>query len=875
MADKDQQSQIKLLSAQLSESQAIQSALYKITQVATDTDSLEDFYQALHQIVGELMYAENFFIALYNPVEKVVEFGYFIDSVDQINIDTLSALPVETLWKTGTGFILRYGKMLHADSNRLLELQQQGYFEQLGSQCVDWLGVPLISKGVILGALVIQSYDENIYYQKKDEDILQFVSRQIALVLERKQFEGGLQDINVKLEQGVKLRTAQLEKTNQNLQAQIAERERSEKLQKALYRITELTNKTNKLADFLKLIHGIIAELMYAENLYIALLNSSEDQINFPYYNDVYQYQGLSRKFDPATKSQGLTESVLISGTPLLYSKSASNKTFPGRGREPESWLGVPLKNRQKTFGVLAVQSYQQDHEFSKQEKSLLTFVGRHIATAIMRKKDANDIKEAHQKLKAVNDELELRVADRTRELQATNSILRDNINERINIEKKLEHDALHDTLTGLSNRALFSDRLKHALNRIQRKNEKPFAVLFLDLDRFKVINDSLGHHVGDSLLQEISHRLLNCVRPGDTVSRLGGDEFCILLDGIPNAEFAINISQRILKELGKTITLEKQEIHPTCSIGIRLSTISDENPAQVMRDADAAMYQAKADGKARYCLFDKSMHEIVLNKLKLEQELRYAVDEEQLVLYYQPIVDLKTRKITGVEGLLRWNHPSQGMIPPDEFIPIAEETGLIVDVGAKVLSLACQTLQDWKKIPHLKELSISVNISPKQIARGDLLIYIGELLKSHNIDGNKLNLEITENVLMHSFETAKALILGLKSFGIKIYLDDFGSGYSSLNYLYNFPFDVLKLDKVFVHTIHLREENEAIVRSIKMLSSNLKMLSVAEGIETVEQLKMLMEIGYELGQGYFFSKPKKQSEIETFIKSFEFPLVL
>ena len=862
----------KALTLKLSEAQLIQSALFQITQVATETDSLEEFYSAIHKIVGELMYAENFFIALYKKNEQLVEFVYFVDSVDKINLETLSSLPVDTLWKTGTGYILNYGKMLHADAARLLEMQQQGYFEQLGSRSVDWLGVPLISKKQIVGALVIQSYDDNIYYQRKDEEILQFVSQQIALVLERKQFEKALQEMNANLEKNILARTAQLEKANIELQAEITERTRTEKLQKALYKITELTNTTNKLSEFLHHIHLTIQELMYAENLFIALLNANEDQINFPYYHDSKGEIGLSRAFDRHTKVQGLTERVLISGEPYSYSKKHSLEAFPGRGRVPESWIGVPLKTDNDTFGVLAVQTYQAEHTFSDKEKHLLTYVGQHIATAILRRKDAHDILETHQKLKLINDELEQRVEARTQEIQRTNEKLRMNIKERMLIEKKLAHDALHDTLTGLSNRALFHDRLTHALNRIKRSNQSPFAVLFLDLDRFKLINDSLGHHIGDRLLQEISHRLLNCVRPGDTVSRLGGDEFCILLDEIPDKEFALAVAQRILHELDKIIQLDEQSINTSVSIGIRLSNAHDQSPAQIMRDADAAMYRAKELGKARFCFFDQSMHELVLNRLRLEQDLRFAVETKQLALYYQPIIDLTTQKIIGAEGLVRWNHPEQGLIAPDDFIPIAEETGLIVPIGADVLNMACKILTEWKNKPLLKDISISINISPKQISKGDLIVNIDELLKTHQIEGSKLNLEITETVLMHNFETAKALIFGLKSFGTKIYLDDFGTGYSSLSYLYNFPFDVLKLDRTFVNTINLRTESEAIVRSIKMLCDNLQLKTVAEGIETTSQLRKLMEIGYTYGQGYLFGKPMPQSEFESLITSFKFP---
>ena len=864
-------SQINKLStidAQLSQSQTIQAALYRITEISAETESMEEFYQAIHDTVAELTYAENFFLALYDESKKTVQFVYFVDSVDTVDISSLAELPVNTLRRTATGFVLRTGEILHADGDKLNLMEKQGHIENYGAECIDWLGLPLKYKNKVLGALVVQSYKEEFKYSKEDEELLQFVSRQIALVLKRKQFEQELQDANTLLEDRVQSRTSQLEFINKDLEGEIQERKRAEKLQSVLFKITELTNTSHNLKDFFSKIHNIIDELMYSRNLYVALLDDERKMIEFPYYHDEFEKIGEPRLLK---SNQGLTEQVINSGRSTLYSRSNKRK-FPGRGKIAESWLGVPLKDNKITFGVLVVQSYDKENNYTDREKTLLTFVGRHIATAILRKKDAESIASANKKLKLINDELEKRVHERTRELEATNSVLLTNIEERKNIEKQLEHDALHDNLTTLPNRVLFHDRLSHALARISRDEEQPFAVLFLDLDRFKIINDSLGHHAGDMLLNWVAKRLLECVRPKDTVSRLGGDEFSILLDGISSEKYVIEIAERIQKSLQESIVIDEQEISSTCSIGIRLSSSESDSPEQVMRDADAAMYQAKSEGKARFCLFDESMHERVRDRLQLEHELKRAVENEQLELYFQPIVNLTTAKIVSMEALLRWNHPKLGQVSPSIFIPIAEETGLILEIGAKVLDMACNTLKSWENSNLLANLSLSVNMSPKQIALGEPLELIEGLLEKHQISGQKLKLEITESVLVHSFQSAKTLISGLKIHGVEIYLDDFGTGYSSLNYLHNFPFDVLKLDQTFVQSLHLRKENMAIVKTIKLLASSLNMGTIAEGIETLEQLSTLTALGYHRGQGYLFSKPMPQSRLKDFIRDFKMP---
>jgi diguanylate cyclase (GGDEF)-like protein/PAS domain S-box-containing protein len=429
-------------------------------------------------------------------------------------------------------------------------------------------------------------------------------------------------------------------------------------------------------------------------------------------------------------------------------------------------------------------------------------------------------------------------------------------ITDRKQAERQLLHDAFHDALTGLSNRALFIDRLKLALARHKRLGADHFAVLFLDLDRFKVINDSLGHAIGDQLLVGIARRLETCLRPGDTVARLGGDEFTILLEDVTDAHEVTNIARRIQKELALPFNLGGHEVFTTASIGIAPSTTGYERPDDVLRDADTAMYRAKSLGTSRYEIFDKEMHTRAVNLLHLETDLRRALDRREFTVYYQPIVELETGVVQGFEALLRWRHPAHGFISPAEFIPVAEETGLILPVGRWALEEACRQMREWQsQFPRAAEMYMSVNLSGRQFANPELCEQIREALKTTGLKPESLKLEITESVVMENIEKTIEMLRQLRALGVESSVDDFGTGYSSLSYLHRFPSTTLKIDRSFITRMGGADENGEIVRTIVMLARNLGMQVVAEGIETEAQLAQLRALSCDYGQGYLFSK--------------------
>jgi diguanylate cyclase (GGDEF)-like protein len=418
-------------------------------------------------------------------------------------------------------------------------------------------------------------------------------------------------------------------------------------------------------------------------------------------------------------------------------------------------------------------------------------------------------------------------------------------------------HAAFHDALTGLPNRALLMDHLKLSIERVKGRSGYLFAILFLDLDRFKNINDSLGHIAGDQLLIEIARRLEKCLRPTDTVARLGGDEFAILLDGLEDYGDAIRVAERVQNDLASPFNLGGHEVYTTASIGITLNTIGYDDPENVLRDADTAMYRAKENGKARHEMFDKVMHARAVALLQLENDLRRAIEREEFRVFYQPIVSLETDRIVGFEALIRWRHPEQGYVSPTEFIPVAEETGLIIEIGQWVLGEACGQMREWQRqSPDLRALTLSVNLSGKQFTQPDLIEQIKRILDRTNFDPRSLKLEITESVVMENAETASMMLTQLRALGVQLSIDDFGTGYSSLSYLHRFPVTTLKIDRSFISRMSAGLENSEIVRTILTLAGNLGMEVVAEGVETEEQLAQLKSMRCDYAQGYLFSKP-------------------
>lgn len=463
----------------------------------------------------------------------------------------------------------------------------------------------------------------------------------------------------------------------------------------------------------------------------------------------------------------------------------------------------------------------------------------------------------------------------------STELALRHRILQRERVERQLRHASRHDPLTGLPNRSFFTERLAQAVSRARGGQGNLFALIFLDLDHFKVVNDSVGHHAGDELLVAVARRLEQCLRGGDMVARLGGDEFALLLERVQDGSDAAHVAERIQASLAAPVNVGGYDLFTTASLGIVLSSTAHEQPEHLLRSADMAMYRAKMSGRARFEIFDPAMHAAALIRLQLETDLRRAVDRHEFELHYQPVVELATGTITGVEALIRWRHPERGLMQPDSFIAEAEDTGLIVQIGLWVLDEACRQLSAWDTLlqdgthdsasddqssgdeddagavsPRPGELAVAVNIAGRQLIQPDLPRCVEATLRRYRLSPTRLKLEITESSIIDKPEPVVRMLHKIKDLGVQIYLDDFGTGYSSLSYLHQLPLDALKVDRAFVGQMETSDRAYQLVRTILTLSSNLHLDAIAEGVATVEQLERLRSLECGYAQGYLISEP-------------------
>ncbi len=435
--------------------------------------------------------------------------------------------------------------------------------------------------------------------------------------------------------------------------------------------------------------------------------------------------------------------------------------------------------------------------------------------------------------------------------------------------KEQFKYEAFHDPLTKLPNRKKFIDKMGQWLDQSQKDNKFEFTVLSLDLNRFKTINESLGHSLGDTLILRVAERLQNSVRQKDLVARFGGDEFGILLNNVSKTEDVAACVELIIKNLAEPFKIGSREIFTSVSVGIAVSHAGYEKAGDILRDADIAMYHGKNNDKG-YMVFDPSMHTRAVNLLQVETDLRHAIEREEFVTYFQPIISLRSMRIVGFEALIRWNHPTRGLVPPNEFIPVSEVTNLIVPITLWILRQSCNRLVGWKQQYPEQDLMVSVNLSGKHFAQPDLVKHVKEILQETGMEPANLKLEITESAIMENADTAIFMLKRLRDIGVRLSIDDFGTGYSSLSYLHRFPINTLKIDRSFVGTMEDGSENGEIVRTIIALAKALNLSVIAEGIETAHQLHQLRVLDCEYGQGYLFSPPVAGEKADEFVRNAE-----
>ncbi|MDD5468369.1 MAG: EAL domain-containing protein, partial [Anaerolineales bacterium] len=730
----------------------------------------------------------------------------------------------------------------------------------------------------------------------------------------------------------------------------VTQHRQAEKVQNALYQISQATLTASNLVELYGIVHSIIGELIMARNFYVALYDSTSNIISFPYFVDEYDPPP-----SPAKMGRRLTDYLIRLGQPLLLTPEGfidliQRGEIDSYGAPSLDWLGVPLKTAEnRTIGCMVVQTYDEGARYSENDRELLTIVSTQIALAIERKRSEEALKDQRAFLEQVIDinpnlifamdhdgrfilanqalaslygttvpkligkteadfnpnfaEVEAfrqddrevihklkekfipeeKVTDasgRVRWLQAVKRPLilasdqvhvlgvATDITERKFAEDQLTHNAFHDSLTGLPNRALFMDRLQHAIQRNKRRKDGWFTVLFLDLDRFKTVNDSLGHVLGDQLLIAAARRLQTCLRTSDTIARFGGDEFVILLEDLESREDATQVAERILLEMTEPFTLAGHQMVITTSIGVVFSTQGYKKPEEMLRDADIAMYRAKEQGRRQYVVFNSAMRAYVTANLELESDLRYALDHQELEVHYQPIYSVKSVRMIGFEALVRWRHPKRGLVRPAEFIPFAEETGLIIPIGRWVLQEACRQMHAWHvAFPTQPPLTVSVNLSNKQFSQTDFFTEVRQALDETGLDPHALRLEITESVIMDNPELAIDILNRLQSLGVEVHIDDFGTGYSSLLYLHMLPINAIKIDRSFISGSGMQANGMEIIQTIIKLAHELKVDAIAEGVETQEQFDRLSSLDCEYVQGYLLSHCLESQAVEKLLQ--------
>lgn len=849
-----QSGQIRRLTSLLKKYQlayAVQQALLKLSELASTLTDMAQFYPQIHHLVNQHLAADNFFVVLLDPSTGRFNVEYYADEKDCL--DDASIDPADFA-RGMTGYVCRTGEPLLCDVQKFQQLIDAGEIESQGTPSHHWLGVPLRRGQLVIGVMAVQLYEEGRLYTQHDVDLLTEIAVHTVTAIDRVKSRE-------LLEQTVRERTRQLQNTNQSLQREIRERSNAEKLQAALYKISELTATELDMAAFYRQVHQILSSLMPAENCYIALLDESGKSLSFPFYVDQYCPPATER---PLRK--GFTEYVLRVGEARLINKELSDllvaqgeviRLVQDNAGSPQpfstSWLGAPLLMEQQALGVIAVQSYHQDYIYGDNELNILRFVSQHIAVAIQRRLNIEQQK-LHQ------EDLERKIFERTRELRQTNLFLRLQVEERKKAEEKLFHEANHDALTGLANRQMFMLQLKQKFALRNREANLKFALLFIDLDRFKLINDTLGHHAGDAFLIEISKRLLLTVREHDLVARLGGDEFVVLLTQLQQDADAEDVADRIIEAVRQPMELQGQSLYSGASIGIAHYDASYTNADGMLRDADAAMYQAKALGRNRFVIFTESMRQQLLQELSLEQALHQAVTEQQFSVAYDPIICSEKHHTLGYAARMQWQHPQLGL--QQDFCQQAAQAGVLPQIELQLLQQILDLLSSQSQ-PAVICLPLCVQhlTHPQHFDR------LYKLLSSKPQVLHRLSLGFAEFELMKLSNTVLSYLHNLKRLGVRLTLENFGAEMMPLGLLTGYPFDFVRLEASFCRSLLRQSQKRQLLDLLITLAQNYKFRIIADGIDEQAVRELLVDAGCCYLQGELVKQLQPVPEVSVFLQ--------
>ncbi|MEO8160122.1 MAG: GGDEF domain-containing protein [Arenimonas sp.] len=794
-----------------------QGAIFALAALANSGRELDATLAEIHRIVSVLLPAEHFLIALREP--------------DSNGLRAAVATPAARAMVANPGpdhaevaIALARGLVREPGSFRGSGTQLSRRFPELvppGMENTRWLATTVHGEDQrAAGALVLLAREGGPDFAELDEALLAFVSGQVQVALLRRETAAEMQEL--------------------------VDRQRSERLQAALYSIGELGNGIAGGERFYAAIHDIIGDVLDCRNLSVAQLSPDASELQFPYYvNDrepipptrtlgrgLHEY--VIRQRNPVCIDLGESESRAKLARLVAAGEIVDSRALPG------AWLGVPLVCANRVVGVVSVQSYAPDPPYDERDQEFLAFLAYQIGNALERQ-------QAAASLRAANASLEQRVSERTRQLQIQMEV-------REQIEQQLKHETLHDFLTGLPNRAFLCDRLMRSLALQTRDPGKNFAVLFMDLDRFKVINDSAGHLVGDELLKEVGRRLQDCVRSPDMVARLGGDEFAVLIEDVGIVDTAVKIAQRIVEHMKEPICVEGKELFTSVSIGIAISAPEYRMAEEMLRDADIAMYRAKANEVQRFEIFNESLHLEAIRALETEGDLHRAISRREFEPYFQSIVRLDGGEVIGFESLLRWNHPERGVLTPDAFLAIAEASGSLEEIDWQMFDLSCAAVAKLLAPGQY----VNLNFSPRHFRDKHMDTRLLALLREHAVAPGQVRIEVTEGTLIDNPDQVAGIIERLHAAGVLTSLDDFGTGYSSLSYLHRFHLHAVKIDKSFVSALQPGGggPSEAVVRAILALSKSQGLDVIAEGVETLAQRDALLALGCRMGQGWLYSRP-------------------
>jgi diguanylate cyclase (GGDEF)-like protein len=836
---------LTLLAQRYKQAYITQGALLRLSELASTISDMRDFYPAIHKMVSELLHAENFYVVFYNNETQQYSPQYFSDEKDQQIIDQV---PSSAFSSGLTGYVTRTGQPLLCDAAQFDQLIAEGHIQSQGSPCTHWLGIPLCRGNQVIGVMAIQSYNEKQLYTASDLALFCSIGGHTITALDRVKSRE-------LLEETVRQRTKQLQKINASLQKEIKERTNAEQLQAALYRISELTASSRDMNSFYRAVHQVLSGLMPAENCYIALLDQDKVKLTFPFYLDQYSPPARERPL-----SRGFTEYVIrCADARLINNDQATALVEAGeirrgmadpsqKARHSTSWLGAPLLIDQRVIGVIALQSYEQSYSYSETELNILRFVSQHIAVAIQRKL-------ATEQQKRQQEELERKVFESTRELRQTNLFLRLQVEERKKAEQKLFYEANHDALTGLANRQMFLQQLKQQFALSKRQPQLNMALLFIDLDRFKLINDTLGHHVGDAFLIEVSKRLLSTVREHDLVARLGGDEFVVLLTSLLQDTDAEDIAERIIDRVRQPFLLQGQQVQSGASIGIAQFQSDHTKAEALLRDADAAMYQAKSMGRNRFVIFNETMREQMLQALTMEQAMQQALEQQQFTAVYEPVLCGQARDLMGYEVHTQWQHPTLGT--QYDFSQYATDAGMMPQIEQLMLLQACRQLA----ISDDDAGVLTVQLSVVHLQQSDLLEKLKQQLASVE-QKHRLCLAFTERELLHAGSAVHPQLKQLKQLGVRLALHHFAAESAPMGLLLQQLFDFVKLDAAFCRQLPRNEQKRQLLLMLQSLALSYKFRLLADGVDSADLLNLLLAEGCCFMQGKYVAKLLRAEEL-------------